>query len=127
MERNANTGLLVETDRHAQFRNALLTIAIGGMLLWSFLQMRTFYPVTMWDFASEPRALGSGPVRYYVLTGETIDGRFVNVPAVAATNSLYDRNAALARTTETNAPFLIRDPHPRNVQLWTRAGTLPPA
>src|SRR5580658_5683247 len=49
MERNANTSLLIETDRHAQFRNALLTIAFGGVLLWTFLQVLTFYPATVWD------------------------------------------------------------------------------
>jgi hypothetical protein len=127
MERNTNTGLLVETDRHAQFRNALLTIALGGPLLWTFLHVLNFYPVTVWDFAAEPRPLGSGPVHYYVLTGETIDGRYVNVPAVSTTNSLHDGNATLARATEANAEFLIRAPHPRNAQLWTRLRTLPPA
>lgn len=127
MERKVNTDLLVETNPTAQFRNALLTIAFGGLLLWTFLNVLEFYPVTVWSFACEPRPLGSGPVRYYVLSGETMTGRFVEVPAVDATNSLRDRNATLARATETDASFLIRSPHPRNAQLWARVRTLPPA
>ncbi len=127
MERNANTGLLVESDRHAQFRNALLTISFFGLLLWTFLQVINFYPVTVWAFAAEPRPLGSGPITYYVLSGETTDGRFVEVPAIGVTNSLYDRNAPLARAIEANASFLIRSPHPRNARLWARLGMLPPS
>ena len=127
MEHHANTGLLTETNRQAHVRNAVLTIAFGGLLLWTFLHALNFYPATIWDFASEPRPLGSGPVRYYVLTGETIDGRFASAPALGITNSLRDRNAALARAVEANASFLIRAPHPRNAQLWTRLRTLPPA
>jgi len=127
MERYANTGFLVESDGHAQFRNALLTIAFCGLLLWTFLQVNNFYPVTVWAFASEPRPLGSGPATYYVLSGETVDGRFVEVPAIGVTNSLYDRNAMLAHSMEANSSFLIRSPHPRNAQLWARLRVLPPA
>jgi hypothetical protein len=127
MERNANTGLLVETNRHAQFRNALLTIAFGGLLLLAFLQLIDYYPVTVWAFASEPHPLGSGPITYYVLSGETMDGRFVEVPAIGVTNSLFDRNAGLARATEVDASFMIPSPHPRNAQLWARLRVLPPS
>jgi hypothetical protein len=125
MQRTSSAGL-VETDRQAQLRNALLTIAFGVPLLWAFLQTLNFYPVTFWGFAAEPRELGSGPVRYFVLAGETRDGRIVEVPSSAITNALGDRNATLARAIQLNTQFLIRSPHPRNAQLWARWRMLPP-
>jgi hypothetical protein len=127
MERTAQSGLIVESDRRAQFRNALLTIVFFGLLLWTATRGINFYPLTAWTFASEAYPLGSGPVSYYVLTGETTDGRVVDVPAASVTNSLFDRNAILPRLVENNASFLVHSAHPRNAQLWARLRTLPPA
>lgn len=116
-----------EADRHAHFRNALLTISIFSILLWTFWRGINFYPVSAWNLFAEPQPLGSGPWTYYVLQGETVDGKVIDLPAISITNAFYNRNHALARAVDENNSFVVESPHPRNVQLWARARTLPPA
>lgn len=118
---------VAEADRQAQFRNALLTIFIFSALLWTFWKGVNFYPVSAWTLFNEPEPLGSGEYTYYVLQGETVDGRVIDLPPIGITNAFYNRNQALVRAVEENSSFTIDSPHPRNVQLWNRARTLPNA
>ena len=117
----------METERRAEFRNAVLTIVLFTPLLWMFWRNVSFYPFTAWSAFSEANPLGSGAWTYYVLKGETVDYRTVELPATSMTNALYGRNDSMARQVAANAPFTIESPHPGNVRMWALAGTLPPA
>ena len=116
-----------ETKRQAEFRNAVLTIVLFAPLLWMFWRNVSFYPFAAWSAFSEASPLGSGPWTYYVLKGETVDYRTVELPAASITNALYGRNASMARMVDENTSFTIDSPHPENVRMWALSGTLPPA
>ena len=119
--------MIEESERQAQFRNAMLTIAVFAPLLFAFIRDVNFYPLSTWSMFSEASPLGSGPYDYMVLKGQTVDGRVIEIPPIKITNALLDRNHSLARLTERNTAFFIHSPHPANVRLWTRKGTVPPA
>jgi hypothetical protein len=117
----------VETKRGAEFRNAVLTIVLFAPLLWTFWRNVSFYPLTAWSAFSEASPLGTGAWTYYVLKGETVDYRTIEVPAASITNALYGRNDSMTRLVEENASFTMESPHPDNVRMWALAGTLPPS
>lgn len=117
----------METRRHAEFRNAVLTIVVFAPLLWTFWRDTSFYPFTAWSAFSEANPLGAAARDYYVLKGETMDYRTVELPADSIINALYGRNDAMARSVAANYSFANVTPHPENVRKWALSGTLPPA
>ena len=109
-------------------RYAILTFALFAPLLASFVLIRNLYPFsasTMMMSAGNP----NGGQTYYILRGETLAGATIDLPAVDLTNALSNVAFGLVSATVENKSFLIRSPHPANVNLLQTLGgekNLPP-
>ncbi len=118
------------TERRYLLRYLLLTSVIFLPLLWAFARTTNVYPVAAWTVMMAGGNLQrSRP--YYVLRGETLDGKTVDIPAIELTDALSGRNFGLAAFTVSNGPFKLRSLHPANAALLatTEGGIekLPPA
>lgn len=104
------------TERRYLLRYLLLTAVLFVPLIWAFVRTTNVYPVAAWTVMMAGGNLQRNRP-YYVLRGETIDGRTVDVPAIELTDALSGRNFGLAAFTVSNGPFRLRSLHPANAAL----------
>ncbi len=102
-------------------RNAAVALLVFGSLLWAFVTGRPRYPLCRWDMYS-PAMLAHPPSRFYLLRGETLDGRQVDVSAAGLTGALGPVNATLVAAVLKNRSLLLPSPHPLNATLLKAAG-----
>ena len=107
--------------RRLRVRYALLTAALFGPLLYSFLAVRNVYPFA----ASTMMMAGGDPGRgasYYRMRGETASGETIDLPPAGLTDALSWRHWSLVGATVENKEFTIHRPHPSNDALAASAG-----
>ena len=95
---------------------AILTAAIFLPLLWAFVNLRNVYPITTWNVMMAPGLLQQGR-SYWILRGETVDGRTIDIPPITLTNAMYSRTWTMVNATVDNQSFKIANPHPANLAL----------
>jgi hypothetical protein len=114
-------GASLRRARRTRIRYALLTAALSGPLLLSFLSVRNLYP-----FAASTMMMAGGDLRkgtdYYILRGETEGGETVGLPPAELTDALSWRHWSLVDAALGNKIFAIARPHPANVALAAGAG-----
>lgn len=119
-----NADAVCSDDRRWIARYAVLTLFLFGPLLISFALVRNLYP-----FAASTMMMAGGQLdkgtRYYVMRGETLSGETISLPPVELTNALTGRAWGLVFATMENRSFLIRAPHPANLELLSQAGSVP--
>src|SRR5688572_11783064 len=110
-------------ERRAIVKYAVLTAALFIPLLLSFIFIRDLYP-----FAASNMMVGLRDIererKYYVLRGETVGGEIIDLPPIALTNALTGRSWSLVSTAVENKSFIIRKPHPANINLAAGYGGL---
>jgi hypothetical protein len=108
-------------ERRIRRRYACITTALLLPLLFTFASLRNIYP-----FAASTMMLGDRDLQsdreYFVLRGETIEGKIVDLPAIELTNALSGRNWSLVSAAVDNKSFKIRRPYPANAALAAAAG-----
>lgn len=111
----------LDAARRTRVRYALLTAALFAPLLYSFFAVRNVYPFA----ASTMMMAGGDPgrgVNYYVMRGETVSGKTIDLPPARLTDALSWRHWSLVGATVENRLFNIHTPHPSNVALAKAAG-----
>ena len=110
------------TERRWLARYVVLTLALFVPLLWAFVSIRNLYPIA----ASTMMMAGGSELQrggvYYVLRGETISGRTIDLPAIELTGALSGRIWGLVAATAGNKSFTIASPHPSNAALVAASG-----
>lgn len=121
MKAEPDIEILEKRDRRLRLRYSILTIAIFLPLLWSFLALRSLYPVTSWTVMMSGGSLENGWT-YYVVRGETVSGEIVDIRPPKLTDALYARTWSMVRATINNDAFRLASPHPHNASLLMASG-----
>lgn len=112
-------------DSHYRWRYALLTIVLVIPLVWSFVEVRSVYPVSAWTVMISGGSLQQ-PWTYYLVRGETVTGELIDLRPAEITDALYGRTWSLVRAAVNNDAFNIQSPHPRNLELLNSDSELLP-
>ena len=109
--------------RRVVARYALLTAVVFVPLVLALTTGIRFYPIPVWSlFSHVPDT--TQPHQFYRLSGETLSGDVIEIPAIQITNGLSNRNHTLIWALDRNLEFSIPSPHPKNVELIQQAGGL---
>jgi len=106
-----------------KIKYAILTAAIFLPLIWAFVNLRNLYPITTWNVMMAPAVRQQGR-SYWILRGETVDGRTIDIPPITLTNAMYSRTWTMVNATVDNQAFKISNPNPANLALLQAAGGL---
>jgi hypothetical protein len=99
----------------------VLSLAICLPSLWAFVKVRNSYPIASWNMMMSGGDITSGRT-YFILRGETLSGKIIDVPPAGLTNALYGRNWGMVTALVNNDPFKLKSIHPVNALLLERVG-----
>jgi len=102
--------------RRFVLRYTILTTALCLPLLWAFATLKNTYPVAASTMMMDGRVLEAGR-NYYILRGETVGGRVINVAPATLINALYGRTWEMVAATVNNNNFRLRSLHPLNAAV----------
>jgi hypothetical protein len=108
-------------ERALRIRYLVLTVAIFLPLFWSFITLRSFYPITSWTVMMSGGSLQRSWT-YYLVRGETVSGEVIDLRPIELTDALTNRTWGLVTAAINNQSFKLNSPHPQNAQLIGIAG-----